>query len=145
MCHKFAPDLTVCHAPRMDDDAALAALLDMPIDPAALAAKGATVFEIADKLGLSQTEAAMAAGPVTAAQLSRIEQVLVARAVGIGDSLPHVQAAAQLLQAYKPETYGRQAAQQGSTTLRVVVDRTFATQRAQAIEGEIVAAPLPQG
>ena len=130
--------------PCMDDDAALAALLDMPAPtgPTAseLAAQGATVDEIASQLGLSQADAANQAGPITPAQLRRLEHVMVSRAVGMGDSLPHIQAGQFVLSNRDPSQWGRQAAGQGSATLRVIVDRTWQlrAQAGQVIEGETV-------
>ena len=123
----------------MTDDDALQALLDMPVTPAQLAESGHTVTEIAAQLGMSQAEAAAAMGSITPAQLDRIEQVALARAVGIGDSLPHVQAAQFLLGSHRPSVYGRQAGQAGTTTLRVILDRDFKLRDARRdLEGEVV-------
>ena len=128
----------------MDDADALAALLDMPAPTgptaAELAATGATVDEIARQLGLSQAEAANQAGPITPAQLRRIEHVTVARAIGNDVAVPHVQAAQFMLGAHVPEQYGRAGQGQGSATLRVIVDRTWQlrAQAGQVIEGETV-------
>ena len=125
----------------MDDEQAMAALLgaDTTPTPAALAVAGHTVTEIAAQLGLSQAEAASAMGAITPAQLDRIEQVALARAVGIGDSLPHVQAAQFILANHRPAIYGRQAGQAGTTTLRVILDRDFKLRDARRdLEGEVV-------
>jgi hypothetical protein len=112
----------------------------LDLSAADMAAQGATVDEIADKLGLSQAEAANQAGPITPAQLRRLEHVALQRGIGMGDSLPHVQAAQFMLVAHVPEQYGRAGAGQGSATLRVIVDRTWQlrAQAGQTIEGEVV-------
>jgi hypothetical protein len=129
----------------MDESAAIAALLGEPIVTAAdLAAQGATVSEIAAQLGITPLQAAADAGPVTPAQIRRIEQVAVARAVGSGDSLPHVQAIQFMLANHLPAQYGRQA-QAGSTTLRVIVDRGFKLRDAQVTDGEVVTDPAMIG
>jgi len=122
----------------MDDAAAIAALLGVTEPTAAdLAAQGATVSEIAAQLGITPLQAAQDAGPITPAQLRRIEQVAVDRAIGTDDNLPHVQAIQFMLANHLPAQYGRQA-QAGSTTLRVIVDRSFKLRDAQVSEGELV-------
>lgn len=104
-----------------------------------LAELGATLPEIAAELEISEREASQLMGEVTEAHKRRMEHTLVARGVGIGDSLPHVQALQIGLSAYMPETYGRQA-QAGGGTLRVIVDSgyTLRAQLAPALEGERV-------
>ena len=129
----------------MDEPDALAAILGDTPSPAQLAAQGATIVEIAQQLGMSQVDVARVIGPITPAQLDRLEHVQVARGVGTAELAPHVQAAQMLLNAYRPETYGRQA-QAGTGTLRVVIDGDWRIRdsRARTIEGELVPAIASQ-
>lgn len=106
-----------------------------------LAELGATLPEIAAELEISEREASELQGPVTPAQLRRIEHMTVARAVGMGESLPHVQAQQFMLANHMPDQYGRQAGQ-GNATLRVVVDRDWTKRERVTHEGEIALALL---
>jgi hypothetical protein len=128
----------------MDDDDAISALFGLPVtvrpDPAQLAAMGATASEIAAVLAIPTRDAAVQAGDVTPAQLRRIEQTLVDRAVG-GEYAPHVQASQYLLGAHLPMVYGRQAAQSGNTTINVIVNRGRAL-AGRTIDGEVLSLPV---
>lgn len=117
-------------------------MLEKPQRPVEMANLGLTVNEIASALGLTQNAAALAAGPLTPAQLLRVEHVTLARAVGTDGLAPHIQAGQFLLQNHMPETYGKQ--NQGSnTTLRVIVDSGYTLRQAVTVEGEIQALPAP--
>ena len=111
-----------------------------------MANQGYSHLEIASELGISGAESAAMIGPVTPAQVRRIEQVNVTRAIGHGDLAPHAQAARLVLEAKLPGEYGRQAAQ-GDMTLRVIVDRSGALRRAamleSVVEGELVTSETP--
>lgn len=95
-----------------------------PPTPRELAEAGATAPEIAAALGIPVADAALQAGPITPAQLRRVEQVALSRAIGHDGLAPHVQAAQFMLAAHAPDLYGRQAAG-AAPALVVVVDSQF--------------------
>jgi hypothetical protein len=102
-----------------------------PLTARELAEQGATAPEIAAILGIPEGEAAIAAGSVTRAQLQRVEQMTVARAIGIGPRgadgslAPHVQGAQFLLANHIPAQYGRQVGGAAPTMIQVMVDAQF--------------------
>lgn len=110
-------------------------LREGPQKPREMASLGLTVNEIMSALGLPEHEASTAAGPLTPAQLLRVEHVTLARAVGTGGLAPHIQAGQFLLQNHMPETYGKQA-NNASATLRVIVDTGYTLRAGVTLEAE---------
>jgi hypothetical protein len=106
-----------------------------------MAEAGATVEEIARALDVSERQASLDAGPVTGAQLRRIEHMQLARAIGYRELAPHTQASQFLLAAHVPETYGRQAVA-GEARIRVIVDRDWSRRAVEVSDGVIVPATL---
>lgn len=112
---------------------------EQPATALSLAEQGNTLYEIAVEMGCTEAQAALQAGPITPAQINRVEQMLLSRAIGYGHLAPHVQAAQFMLNAHRPELYGRAGQQQGSTTINVIVDRSGELRaKARVLEGTVV-------